>query len=203
VDKPQKNKTAADAIGCQATTSTVVLQTCREVLHSTRAFCTSSGCLYSITPASAYCLAGLAVVACIPVMSSISSIMLAPGGDTVPVFSTARRIDPCSHQAHGYTAAVIYIGRAARNQAFLCIGLGTVTVGSLVLNGLQTGCMAADVMQYVMLTACTCCRWRWTRVCGCGSQWSPSAGLRSCRVGTARSDLPIKKRTSPVWSAAA
>lgn len=72
----------------------------------TRAFCTSSGCFYSITPASAYCLAGLAVVACIPVRSSISSMMLAPGADTVPVFSTARRIEPCSHQAYDDTAII-------------------------------------------------------------------------------------------------
>jgi hypothetical protein len=41
--------------------------------------------------------------------------MLAPGGDTVPVFSTAMRIDSCSHQAHNHAAAAMH--RAACKNA--------------------------------------------------------------------------------------
>lgn len=69
--------------------------------------CTASKCLYYVTSASAYCLAGLAAAACNPVRSSMFIITLAPGGATVLVFSTAMRIVPCSHQACLDTAATI------------------------------------------------------------------------------------------------
>ena len=138
----------------------------REALHP-MALPTASKCFYCITSASAYCLAGLAAAACVPVRSSMFSITLAPGGDTVPVFSTAMRIEPCSHQACHDPAAITDICQPAQRLGPAPVHWvgrfhgGHMHLGPDGVHHRQLPCSPAHLE-----LDCTCCLWRCTRVCG-------------------------------------